>query len=563
MNAPIESTINGLTFMHAATPRDLDNLVMRELHNDPNMHKNNPNVNLVGDYSTNGSQSVQFTWSWQWKPPRAAEERGRGWRNCCSFVEYDQRNHRLDPLASFQFWVNNARPSSSQRSPMRLEPGSTVRLRVPSAQSMDSRISDSDDGSFPSREGQPGIQSYETIPEDAISLEQQISGTTAATVKLDINCQRPGEDVTMVDDGPLFRATMKAMELKTGNMRTRWKKVLKRAETAYDAQLIRNDAIDELTEALREAAGSNAHAVQPAMEHYFDKIAKEILKNDRKTTLQLQKLIIDPISKLYNNDIKQAEVKKRDFDEESKEYYAFVSRYLGQRQDSLKEKKRNETDTKYQTRRTRFELKRFDYSSYLQDLHGGRKDQEVLSSLTKFADAQAKGYLETSRTIESLLPQLEALNSEVKEADTAFKMHRTEREEKRRALEKSVPSTQSSEGAPLSAMASNGSQSLAQKQADLNKSGLSVPGRSQSQSMPTTNKIFGSMSSVSPAQSGGLSSSPSNKFKGIRDLEERDYSAIDEAGGAGVVRKEGLIWALSRPGTHIDPRGLNKQAWHK
>jgi Arf-GAP/SH3 domain/ANK repeat/PH domain-containing protein len=548
--------------VHAATPRDLDNLVTRELHNDPNMHKNNPNVHLVGDYSTNGVQSVQYSWSWRWKPPRAAEERTKGWRNCCSFVEYDQRNHRLDPLASFQFWVNNVRPSSSQRSPMRLDPGNTVRLRVPSAQSMDSRISDSDDGGFPFREGQLGT-TVDSIPEDRMNLEYSISGTTAATVKLDINCQRPGDDVTTVEDGPLFRATMKAMELKTGNMRARWKKVLKRAETAYDAQILRNDAIEGLTEALREAAGSNAHAVQPAMEHYFDKIAKEILKNDRKTTMQLQKLIIEPISKLYNNDIKQAEAKKRDFDEESKEYYAFVSRYLGQRQDSLKEKKRNETDTKYQTRRTRFELKRFDYSSYLQDLHGGRRDQEVLSSLTKFADAQAKGYLETSRTIESFLPQLEALNSEVKEADTAFKMHRTEREEKRRALEKSVPASQDPEGLPLSNMASNGSQSMAQKTTDSSKVGLVVPGRSQSQSMPSTNKIFGSMSSQSTAQSGGLSSSPSNKFKGIRDMEERDYSAMDEAGGSGMIKKEGLIWALSRPGTHIDPRGLNKQAWHK
>jgi len=46
-------------------------------------------------------------------------------------------------------------------------------------------------------------------------------------------------------------------------------------------------------------------------------------------------------------------------------------------------------------------------------------------------------------------------------------------------------------------------------------------------------------------------------------MEERDYSAMDEAGGSGMIKKEGLIWALSRPGTHIDPRGLNKQAWHK
>jgi Arf-GAP/SH3 domain/ANK repeat/PH domain-containing protein len=53
-----------------------------------------------------------------------------------------------------------------------------------------------------------------------------------------------------------------------------------------------------------------------------------------------------------------------------------------------------------------------------------------------------------------------------------------------------------------------------------------------------------------------------DKFKGIRDLEEKDLSAIPE-GIHGAHRKEGLLWALSRPGSHVDPKGLNKQAWHK
>lgn len=461
----------------------------------------------------------------------------------------------------------DARPLSSHKSPIRLDSSNSIRLRVPSAQSIESRISDiTDDNPPPSRDtAQPNSPLIDVIPEDAGStLEPSITGSTAAAVKVDINCQRPGDDVTAVEDGPLFRATMKAMELKTGNMRARWKKVMKRAETAYETQVARNDSFDALLEALREAAASNAHAVQPAMEHYFDKIATEILANERRNTQQLRTLIIEPITRLYNYDIKMADAKKRDFDEESKEYYAFVSRYLGQRQDSLKEKKRNETDTKYQTRRTRFELKRFDYSSYLQDLHGGRKDQEVLSNLTKFADAQSKGYLETAQKIDAFLPQLEALNSEVRQADNAFKLHRTEREEKRRALEKSVPATQEIESTYQGpgGSVSNGSQAIGQSNSELTRTGSVIPKRSQSQSIPIPNP-FSSTSSNTSAQTGGLSSSPSNKFKGIRDLEERDYTVINEAGGNAAVRKEGLVWALSRPGSHVDPRGLNKQAWHK
>jgi len=456
--------------------------------------------------------------------------------------------------------ISDARPSSSHKSPIRLDPTSTVRLRVPSAQSIESRISDSDDANVPVRDGAPQSPLVDPIPEDGVGIEPSITGSTAAAVKVDINCQRPGEDVTAVEDGPLFRATMKAMELKTTNMRSKWKKVIKRAEDAKDAQIARNNTMEELIEALRDAAVSNAHAVQPAMEHYFDKIAKDILHNERRNNKDLQKLIIDPIRRLYDLDIKQAEAKKRDFDEESKEYYAFVSRYLGQRSDSMKDKKRAETDSKYQTKKTRFELKRFDYSSYLQDLHGGRKDQDVLSNLTRFADAQARGYLETAKKIEAFLPQLEALTSEVRQADNAFKLHRTEREEKRRALEKSMPAGQDLDGAYQGPGAQS---STAQSSAQVGASKQStVPGRSQSQSMAVSHSLS-SASTTAPKQGTGLSSSPSNKFKGIRDLEERDYAAMSEASASGSQRKEGLVWALSRPGTHIDPRGLNKQAWHK
>jgi Arf-GAP/SH3 domain/ANK repeat/PH domain-containing protein len=213
---------------------------------------------------------------------------------------------------------------------------------------------------------------------------------------------------------------------------------LKKAEAIHNAQIDCNEAMSGFVDALREASSSNANAVQPALEHYFDKIAWEILQYEKQQTTNLQKIIIEPIQKLYTVDIKQAEAKKRDFEEESKDFYAYVARYLGQRQDGLKQKKRTEQDTKYQTKRRNFELKRFDYSSFMQDLHGGRKEQEVLSHLTKYADAQTKGFLVTAKKIEGLLPQLDALSNEVKEADKEYRYQRTEREQKRRNLEKST-----------------------------------------------------------------------------------------------------------------------------
>ena len=79
----VDTIINGLTFVFASSSKELDNLVTREFHANPNLHKN-PQVELVGDYTTGGSSSVQFQWSWKWTPPKTAECRGGGWRTSCS-----------------------------------------------------------------------------------------------------------------------------------------------------------------------------------------------------------------------------------------------------------------------------------------------------------------------------------------------------------------------------------------------------------------------------------------------------------------------------------------------
>lgn len=589
-NGPSDTVINGLTFIFAPTAKDVDNIATKELHADPNLHKNNPNVELVGDYSTAGNASIQSTWSWKWKPPRATEDRGGGWRNCCSFVEYDQRYHKLSPLANFSFWVQSwyrsrhpssmylpvpdaLRPLGSPKSPSPRLEVPRQKMRAASAQSIDSRVSDSDGESkdIPPPAQSPGI---EPIPEDGLGLVPSITSSTAVSsaptivqqVKVDVSWPRPEDDASTVTDGPLFRATIKTMEERTGSIKARWKKVLRRAEAALEAKRISTDSTAGLIEALREVSSSTSSAIQPAMEHYFDKIAKEVLSNERADSHNLQKMIIDPISRLYHNDIKQVEVKKADFEQESKEFYAYSGRYLGQRSDSLKaDKKREErTDTKYAVKRRNFELKLFDYSSFMQDLHGGRKDQEVLSHLTKYADAQTKGFLATSKKIENFLPQLEALSMEVKEVDKELQLQRTQREEKRRALETSAPASFEPDGHSLPMMPSTPAGQIVGRTDGM-------PVRSSSQGYKnaispgnaangTVSNAGGQLSTSAGSQSAALGTSPgSNKFKGYRDLEEKDPAAA----GDGAHRKEGLVWALSRPGSHADPKGLNKQAWHK
>ncbi|CAH0026667.1 unnamed protein product [Clonostachys rhizophaga] len=554
---PVESSITGLTYVYASTTREVENLVTREFHADPNLHKN-ANVELVGDYSTSGLPAVTFDWTWKWKPPKAMEDKGGGWRNSCSFVEYDSRAHRLNALASFSYWVSSpaAIQSNVSSSLGPLTMGSPPRIRVASSQSVDSRLTEIDEPVSP------------MAPTHDVNSLAPNPAQTNMPVKVDVPTPKPGDDVLVTDDGPVFRAALKALEQKTGNMRTQMKKVLKKAEQVHATQTEANEAFVSFIESLREVSSTNANAVQPALEHYFDKIAREILTYERQNTIAMSKIVIEPVQKLYHIDIKQAEAKKREFDEESKDYYAYVSRYLGQRQDSVKAKKLADSDTKYQSKRKTFELKRFDYSSFMQDLHGGRKEQEVLSHLTKYADTQTKTFMATAKKIEGLLPQLEALSSEVLEADKEYQYQRREREEKRRLLEKtngtylepeqastnsSVPATTSSNGT-LQGYASDGDLGRADSTGSQLRAASSAGSNT---AVPSTTSEL-SRSPGSLGQSQAPSPAPSTKFKGIRDLEEPNASQTSVA-----QRKEGLLWALNRPGGHVDPRNLNKQGWHK
>ncbi|EME80208.1 uncharacterized protein MYCFIDRAFT_208514 [Pseudocercospora fijiensis CIRAD86] len=563
----IDTQLSGLTYVFASTPKEVEHLVVREFHSDPNLHKN-PNVQLIGDYSTGGNASAQFTWTWKWRPPKPSEDRGGGWRNSCSFVEYNQRSHKLETLASFSFWVQNTNKlmSIAPKSPRLDVP---QRLRIPSTQSIESRVSNVSDsegeGSYKDYK-EPQSPGFEPIPENGLGLVPTLTNT-AAPVKVDIATCKPGEDPSLNEDGPLFRATMRSLEQKTGHMRLRMKKVLKTAEAAVQAQQACNQAVFDFTQALKEASTSNANAVQPALDHYFEKIAKEILSYEKQNTTNLQRLIIDPVSKLYNFELKRADDKKREFDEESKEYYAYVGKYLGQRSESLKEKKVKQSDEKYQTKRRTFELKRFDYSSFMHDLHGGRKDQEVLSHLTKYADAQTKSYLATAKKVEEMVPQLDALVAEVKIADQDFQLQRKEREEKRRMLETSSKLV-SEDGnvVPPGGLSYSTSvrDSMRPGEYASHRTGSISGAVMLSQSPPNASDLAvqapaNGMLNTPASNAAALSSSPNSRFKGIRDLEDNSAASLN----GGPQRKEGLLWALSRPGSHVDPKGLTKPGWHK
>jgi Arf-GAP with SH3 domain, ANK repeat and PH domain-containing protein len=335
--------------------------------------------------------------------------------------------------------------------------------------------------------------------------------------------------VKEVEDGPLFRSRITALEKKTSSLKAKTKKIISRAEALLESQNAYFEADRRWYDSLQQLASTNSKAVQPLLTNYLDASYIQSQRFHRKKIAHLQ-ILINELRRIYDVDIKAAETKKRAFEEESQDYYHSMTKYLA-KTDFPNTNKQKEKDTKYQSRRKDYELKRFDYWSYMNDLNGGRKEQEILHHLTQYMDSQLNTLTESTRAERDLKPGLDALLQQVEDASREFKLMRTEREQRRRDLEMGKNVT--GEGWQLEIGSSN------------------APAFSEGSFQPIENVLPDP--TITPSAT-GLSVSRGQWLSDVEDEEKLDQ---------GIRKKEGILFALSRPANHNDPKVMPKLNWHK
>ncbi|RIB12559.1 hypothetical protein C2G38_2200324 [Gigaspora rosea] len=514
--------VKGLTFINVASEKELERIVTVEFNDDPNLHKH-PKVTLVGNYESDGIKPLEMEWTWRWSAPHNMDE----------FAEYDAKDNTFQLLASFTFWVADSPRGFHHRVSKSTGSIDGMSFLTGTSSLLPSSTSTPWSLNLP-RSIRPS--SPETVYLPVPGMSSHTSGTASS---ISSGGRRSSDDLMFQhepEDGPLFRATLSSYEKKTGSLRQYIKRILKAASAAHEVMLDSNDADEELMVALRAAAAAHPQAFQPVLDSYLEDAAKKIAAFRESLANQMSILLIEPLRKMYENDIKIADSKKKEFEDESRDYYQFLSKYLSMKVDSAKEKKKFETDSKYQNKRKTFELKRFDYYAYMQDLHGGRKDQEILYHLTNFAEKQFAFYQQTAMSIQSLKPGLDKLAVDVAETTKEIHLMRKEREERRRALE-----TRAITGSPFTSEAFNEGENS-------NNCNGSVSTDNTSDNAESQTSIHN-----------GSTNTTQNKFKGIRDLEQQGTESTSTAGR----KKEGFLFATPRATQHgtVDP--IAKNNWHK
>lgn len=317
-----------------------------------------------------------------------------------------------------------------------------------------------------------------------------------------------------LEDGPLFRATVKEYESRTLVLKSYLKRILKSASANLEAktQVLEQDKL--FIEALKEAPFS-----EPLFSHYLDFTWEKVHEQQERLLFCMQSLLIHPLQKLYDMDIKTVDTKKRQFEDVSKDYYANLSKYLSIKTPNTN-KKQQRTEAEFLIKKREFDLVRFDYYTFLRDLHGGKKEQEILLHLLNLYQKQFAFFHDVHKTLEPHKQGLDELASMIAEASREQSMVNRERDEKRKIL--------------ISKYTLEEDENKRKSFSPL--SPTTLPELSPTLLLDEAN----SMEPPLPIIGLGILE---NKFKGIRDLEQHDQNYKNTSGR----RKEGFLFATSKP----------------
>ncbi|KXS13497.1 ArfGap-domain-containing protein [Gonapodya prolifera JEL478] len=303
-----------------------------------------------------------------------------------------------------------------------------------------------------------------------------------------------------LEDGPLFRATVAELEKKTELIKGSLKRALRAANGYLEAARGSVEAQRAFVESVADMP-----TLDGAIGAYLAMTDAHIQAGYERWLSQIEGLLVEPIKKIYESDVKIMDALKKEFESESNSYYSFLTKHLAMPYDESA-RKRSESDARYQSKRRAFDLKRFDYYSRLRELNGGQKDQELAFIFSTFAEKQFVFYSTVGARMTEGKPNLDRLVNQVSDMTKSMHLLRKDREEKRRLLETRASVASASE------VGGDG--------------GWAAGGQS---SDPTDG-------------SGPPSPFMNSKFKGIRDLQQPSH---DSDGPGSGRRKEGFLYAAS------------------
>jgi hypothetical protein len=231
----------------------------------------------------------------------------------------------------------------------------------------------------------------------------------------------------LMNDGPVFRDTVSELEKKALRIKDSLKVVIKQAEEYMVAAEEANNKLRELMDKM-----VNFPMFGTMVKKYIMKSKVNESRVTENYLSQIQNLVITPLNDTFKNDFELLETKKKDFEQESNEYYAILSKYLSCKCDEHP-KKKAELDAKLGEKKQKFDLNRYDYLVNLLELNEG---ENISFAINTFLSKQ---YYHHEQLYNNFLKEKDELNNVDKYMAALTKSKHVmskELQEKRKAYEK-------------------------------------------------------------------------------------------------------------------------------
>ncbi|KAG0236840.1 hypothetical protein B0O80DRAFT_492245 [Mortierella sp. GBAus27b] len=470
-------------------------------------------------------EAPRHTWEWKYHTEERAEQRLQSHKAVFAFLTRNHTDGALHILAMFSLWIKRSANGSG-----RYQSATWNARHWRRSGTMDKRSNSGRLQSFLVKTPHSTSQSsLPSVQESLTEVDQEKATPEAAPPPVAITAVPLANGS---EDGPLFRATVAECEQHIRNMKVITKRILKAAHTALEARKAWVEAEDALVKELDALKPS-----ETLVQQYFRPWTDILVLNSEEIAKSMNKHFIEPFTNFYNGDLKDAERNRKVFEEESKEYYSYLSRYMGMKQDNTQ--KKQEADTKHDRKRMHFEVKRSEYWNFLIEMKaGGVKGDELSTSLSEYAKIHCEKTHDTGTYAEECKPNLESAAKAIKERY----------EHTRNQI-------------PTRIHLKSGADSL------LKQSMITATASDLSVDSPKTayfprdsiDMSRDDQSTLSPYGSSQIGNNSSQSITGIRDLEHQDI----DAGQALGRRKEGFLFATSRPNSHTAVLEKPSIHWHK
>ncbi|KAG0199866.1 hypothetical protein BGX28_006916 [Mortierella sp. GBA30] len=514
-------------------------------------------VKVVSTPAVDNPGTYKRTWEWRYHEEDNTDARTQSHKAVFAFLSRNLSTGALEILAMFSLWVQHVPGNKGPigvRFPSTLQPHSAWnakhwrRTSTPEKGSNNAR-SPSFWNKFPAF---PASHHSPSLP-DAAKASRTDTGDMVPEPTSPVSIFASIPLANDSEDGPLFRATVVECENHIRAMRVITKRILKSAQAVLEtrkAWVAAEEAFVRELDGLKPA--------EPLVDLYWRPMTQDLAERAEMLSQHMRELLIEPFSSFYGIDIKAAELHRRAFEEESKEYYSFLGRYMGMKQDNPQ--KKAEADAKHDKKRRQFERKRSEYWSFLLDMKaGGSKGEELFAHLTSYTEKHCQYVTDLGAAAEELKPDLDTIVSSNKERQIPLRKPSRFyapgiRLDQSSVFTKSTPPSVRTQ----SVMTSNASD-ISQISSKMAQSEQHLPDPRQS-----TDSVFERASiqseSIAPSVVYSASNASSQSVSGFRDLEHQDI----DAGLALGRRKEGFLFATSRPSPHnlavLEKPSIN---WHK